>query len=52
MEQQSPIFLSVEEDLGLKFDAIAGPPYEFAKHDAEVRARIAATKGGETLPEA
>jgi len=46
MEQtQLPIFTSVEEDLGIKFDTIVGPPYEFAKHDAEVRARISATNG-------
>ena len=42
--EQSPIFLSVEEDLGVEFETLVGPPYEFAKHDAEVRARIAAGK--------
>ena len=45
MEQQ-PIFVTVEQDLGLEFENLASPPYEFAKHDAEVRRRIAAQKAG------
>jgi hypothetical protein len=41
---QTPIFTTVEQDLGLEFDTLLSPPYEFARHDAEVRARIAAGK--------
>ncbi len=48
--EQHPIFLTVEQDLGLEFASLISPPYEFAKHDAEVRRRIAAQKTGE-LPE-
>ena len=48
MEQQSPIFMTVEEDLGFKFETLVGPPYEFAKHDAEVRRRIAAQRDAES----
>ena len=47
--EQSPIFAAVEQDLGLEYDSLVGPPYEFAKHDAEVRARIA---GGAATKEA
>jgi hypothetical protein len=42
--EQSPIFVTVEQDLGIDFETLVGPPYEFAKHDAEVRRRIAAGK--------
>ncbi len=43
MEQQ-PIFLAVEQDLGIEFVSLVSPPYDFAAHDAEVRRRIAEQK--------
>ncbi len=46
MEQQ-PIFMTVEQDLGLEFASLVSPPYDFAKHDAEVRRRIADAQAGE-----
>ena len=46
MEQQ-PIFVTVEQDLGLEFANLVSPPYDFAQHDAEVRRRIADQKAGE-----
>jgi hypothetical protein len=46
MEQQ-PIFVAVEQDLGIEFANLVSPPYEFAKHDAEVRRRIADAKAAE-----
>jgi len=47
---QTPIFTTVEKDLGFEFETMVSPPYEFAKHDAEVRARIAASKGTTEQP--
>jgi hypothetical protein len=42
--EQTPIFVRVEKDLGIKGTVAVRPPYEFAKHDAAVRRRIAAQK--------
>ena len=50
MEQQ-PIFVTVEQDLGLEFASLVSAPYDFAKHDADVRRRIATQNPGEP-PEA
>jgi hypothetical protein len=50
MEQQ-PIFVSVEQDLGLEFGNLVSPPYDFARHDAEVRRRIAAQQNAEPGPD-
>ena len=40
--EQPPIFTKVEKDLGMTFATLVSEPYEFEKHDAEVRRRIAA----------
>lgn len=50
MEQQ-PIFVAVEQDLGLEFASLISPPYEFARHDAEVRRRIAEKAGELSTPD-
>lgn len=44
--EQTPIFVTVEKDLGIKGAVAVRRPYEFAKHDAAVRRRIAARKAG------
>ena len=48
--EQTPIFESVERDLGLEYATIASPPYDFEQHDAEVRRRIAARHAAEEHP--
>jgi len=45
---QTPIFAKVEQDLAIKITTLTSPPYEFARHDAEVRRRIATERATET----
>ena len=47
---QPPIFTRVEQDLGMEFATLISPPYEFARHDAEVRRRIAAQHAADAAP--
>lgn len=47
--EQSPIFVTVERDLGLEFVNLVSPPYDFATHDAEVRRRIAEQKSASSV---